>query len=265
MAAISTILAATAATAAIAGTATSVYGASKASAANAASSHTQEMTAGWQSYATGIQQQALGVQTAQQELQISTQRKAIEMQQQQDDLRRQAANLDAGRRTRESIRQGIVARGQSLTAATHQGGGDTGSSAVGGAEGSISGRTGNNLMGIFSNLQIGNQIFDINKAISANYIAAQDENAGFVRQSQALQSQIIGVQKNIYDLGGQTALNSRDAAAAGTISAFGSGLSSLGGAIVKNQDAMSNMGTYFASAFGPQNSADNYSGTGGWH
>lgn len=261
----SSIIAATAAAAAVAGAGASIYASQKQSSAQGAAAQNQAMTSGWQSYATGIQQQALGVQTQQQELQISTQRNAIALQQQQDDLRRQAANLDAGRRTREAIRQGISARAQTLAVATAQGGADKGSSAVGGAEGSISGRVGNNLMGVYQNLQIGNSIFDLNKAISTNYLGAQDKNAGLVQQSAGLQSQILGVQKNIYDLGGQTSLNYKDAAAAGSISAFGSGLSSMGGAVVKNQDALQNMSTFFSSAFGAPSNGSDYAGLGGWN
>lgn len=250
MAAISTAIAAVAATAAVAGTAYSIYGANKQSKAQEAAAQSQAIVGGLQASATGLQQQSLGIQTQQQELGIATQRKAIELQQQQDDIRRQAASLDATRRTRDMIRTGIVARGQALATATAQGAADSGSSAVAGAEGTISGRVGNNLLGVYQNQQLGNSIFDLNRSISANYINAQDVNAGFVQKSQGLQSGILDIQRQIYQQGGQTSLNYKDAAAAGGITAFGTGLTSLGGALVKNQEAMTNLGNFFSSTFG---------------
>jgi hypothetical protein len=183
MAAISTILAATAAAAAIGGTAASVYGAQGAAKAQGAAAQNQYISSQFQMAGTDVQAQAAALQTQQQLLQINTQKTAIGLQQQQDDLRRVAANLDASRRSREEIRKGISARAQATAAAINQGAGDRGSSALGGAEGTISGRIGTNLMGVFQNQQIGNKIFDLNKDISQNYLSGQDQNAGIVSQS----------------------------------------------------------------------------------
>lgn len=245
-----TILAGIAAGAAVAGAGTSIYGASKQASAQGAAAQSQAVTAGWQSVATGVQAQSVQVQQEQQQLQIATQRSAIMLQQQSDDVRRQAATLDATRRQREIVRQGIMASSTALTRATAQGASASGSSALEGARGEISGRTGVNSQGVSQQLELGNRLFDINKTISATYLNAQDQNAGLVAQGGDLQQQILDIQKHIYDSGGQTALSYKDAAAAGGIAAFGSGLSSLGSAVVKNQENISNLSTYFSSAFG---------------
>lgn len=250
MAAFTSIIAATAAAAAIAGTATSIYGAQGAAKSQASAANNQFIAGQFQMMGTDVQSQALKVQQEQQQLQIETQKKAIGFQQQQDDLRRVAANLDASRRSREEIRKGISARAVATSVAINQGAGDAGSSALGGASGTISGRIGSNLMGIFQNREIGNKLFDFNKQISQNYLDSQTANAGLVAQSGALQGNLLGIQKAIYSTGSNTALDYKSAAAYGSISAFGSGLSSLGGALVKNQEAMTNLGSFFSSAFG---------------
>lgn len=256
MAAFTTILAATAAAAAIAGTATSIYGAQGQAKAQASAAQNQYTANQFQMAGTDVQAQAAALQNQQQLLAIQTQKTAIGYQQQSDDLRRNAANLDASRRQREEIRKGISARAQATSAAINQGAGDAGSSALGGASGTISGRIGNNLMGIFQNQEIGNKLFDVNKAISQNYMNAQDQNAGYVQQSLGLQQETLGLQKAIYSVGGNTALSYKDAAAYGSISAFGSGLSSLGGAVVKNMDALSNLTQHFTNTFGSSQVSD---------
>lgn len=250
MAAISSLIAATAVAASVAGTGAAIYGQQKASAAQGAAAQGQAQTAGLQSIAADFQSQALGVQQRQQQLQIGTQKTAIQLQQQSDDVRRQAATLDATRRQREIVRQGLIASSASLVTATAQGASASGSSAAGGAKGQISGRTNVNSLGISQNLALGNSIFDINKAISSNYLSGQDQNSALVAEGGALQSNILAVQKKIYDIGGNTSLSYKDAAAAGGISAFGTGLSSLGGSLVKNQETIDKIGTYFSGAFG---------------
>lgn len=250
MAAISTILAATAATAAIAGTGMSIYGAQGAAKTQGAAANNQYIANQFQMAGTDVQAQAAALQNKQQTLAIDTQKQAIQYQQQSDDLRRVAANLDASRRSREEVRKGISARAQATSAAINQGAGDVGSSALGGASGTISGRVGTNLMGIFQNQQIGNKLFDVNKQISQNYLNAQDTNKGYVQQSLGYQSELLGLQKAIYSAGGQTSLSYKDAAAYGSISAFGSGLTSLGGAVVKNEENLTNLSKYFSNSFG---------------
>lgn len=233
-----------------AGVGMQIYGAQGQAKSQAAAANNQYIASQFQEAGTDVQAQAAALQNQQQVLAIDTQKQAIQYQQQQDDLRRVAANLDASRRTREQIRLGISARAQATAAAVNQGAGDVGSSALGGAAGTISGRIGTNLMGIFQNQQIGNKLFDINKQISQNYLNAQEVNKGYVQQSLGYQQELLGLQKAIYSTGGQTSLSYKDAAAYGSISAFGSGLSSLGGTVVKNMDSINSLGKYFTNSFG---------------
>lgn len=262
MAAISSIIAATALAATAVGVGTSVYGASKQSEAQGNVAAGQAEQARIQQINTRFQQMGLGITQQQQQLQISTQRQAIQLQQQQDDVRRQAAKLDATRRTREMVRQSILANSQALTLASNQGANASGSSALGGARGTISGRTGTNILGVTQALQSGESIFDLNKAISTNYLSAQDKNSDLVGQSGGIQNAILGLQEAANAQGINIALNYKDAASAGTISAFGSGLTSLGGAMVKNQETMTNLVNYFQGTFGNSNADSSFNGVG---
>lgn len=99
----------------------------------------------------------------------------IALQQQEEQKRQQAMELDATRRTREMVRQGIAARSMSLTAATAQGA-NLGS-AVPGAYGGIQGRTGVNTLGVGQNLQIGRELFGIKAEETANAISGSNASA----------------------------------------------------------------------------------------
>lgn len=263
MPAVSSIIAAVGVASTVAGVGLSYEASKKQSEAQANVAQNQYITSGLQEAGVGLQEQGLKVQQEQQQLQISTQRQAIQLQQQQDDIRRASATTDATRRIREIVRQGILAKSQSLSTATNQGVSATGGSAVKGAYGSIQGQTDVSATGVTQALQAGNSIYDLNKSISSTYLNAQDKNAGLVAQSGGIQSQILGVQKQIYSVGGNTALSYRDAAAYGSIAAFGSGLSSLGGAVIRNQDNATNLTNYFIGAFGnKQQSYPTYGTTG---
>lgn len=249
MPAISSIIAATAVAASVAGTAVSVVGSQKSAAASGAIAQNQMQTAGLQRIAADFQSQSVGVNQEQQQLQISTQKTAIQLQQQEDDIRRQAATLDATRRQREIVRSGMIAHSGALVAATAQGASASGSSAIGGAEGGISGRSNVNSAGITGQLMLGSSIFDLNKQISSTYLNAQDKNATLVKEGGDIQQNILDIQKRIYDIGGNTALDYRSAAAAGGITAFGTGLAQFGASAAKNSETLQNIGQYFSSAF----------------
>ena len=106
-------------------------------------------------------------------------------------VRKQAAELDARRRTLEIVRNQQRARSLGLVRATGQNA-QLGTGLQGGY-GQIAGQTGTNLLGVSQNLQLGNQLFDINAQISQQRMAI---------------------------------------ASAGTVSAIGQGMSSLGGSLM---------------------------------
>ena len=135
---------------------------------------------------------------------------ALADQQRAERLRQQQMQLDALRRRREVVRQAIAARSFALNQTTNQGASSAmgGGSALPGAYGSISGRSNVNALGIAQNLSIGQGIFQANQSLLSDY-------------SQVAQAQ------------GQNAL--------------GQGVSSLGGALIRNNDVIARVGTFVAS------------------
>ena len=121
--------------------------------------------------------------------------------------KRQAMEIDARRRQLEAIRSAQRARAMGLTVATSQG--SQGGSGLQGAYGQFSGGLGTNLLGIFQNLELGRNIFDINQQIGGERIA------------------IAGAQ--------------RDAAKASETIGIGSGLTSLGGSFVSGASTIGNL------------------------
>jgi hypothetical protein len=226
--------------------------------ANAAAAADQAQVGQLQAQNVDVQKQQLALQTQQQQLQIQTQKSVIAEQSQADALRQQAVELDATRRRREAIRQGIIARAQSLTAATNQGANAPGSTAVTQAANSISGQVNTNVLGVNQNLSLSEKLFDINKNITNLYLGAQDANSSYVAQSQALQNQVLDTQKQIYALGGDASSNYATAAMASGNSALGSGIASLGMAAANAYPTLNRITNYFGGG-----SANTGANTGG--
>ncbi len=134
------------------------------------------------------------------------QQQAIEAQ------RRKQMELEAARLKRNTVRQALAARSQALALANNRGAGS--SSALAGAEASISGRLGSNELAINQNAEIGGAIFDIN----AQYA-----------------SQIAG--------------DYRSAASGNSLASLGQGFQSIGGALMKNDVLLSKVGNYAATSF----------------
>ena len=107
--------------------------------------------------------------------QAQIQQQMIQTEMQIEAQRRQAMEIDAARKRLEAIRAGQFARSMALTTATSQGAG--GGSGLQGAFGGVSGQTGFNLLGIFQNLEIGRNIFDLNQQLSQQKIALAGEQA----------------------------------------------------------------------------------------
>lgn len=221
-----------------------------AAARNAAAAEDQAAIGALQSNNVDVQKQQLSLQTSQQQLQIQTQKGVIEDQAQADTIRQQAAQLDATRRTREAVRQEIVARSQSLTRATNQGAAAPGSSAVQQSTASISGQTDVNLLGITQNSEIGKKLYDINKDITSKYLSAQDANSAYVNQSQSLQNSVLDTQKKIYALGGDASSNYAQAALSSGNTAIGAGLMSFGSAVTNSYPTINRLTNYFGASSG---------------
>jgi hypothetical protein len=137
--------------------------------------------------------------------QSDAQQQQLLIQQQQEALRKQQMKLDATRRQREIIRQGIRERAYALAATTNQGAGGAGGSALPGAYGQVSGQQNVNALGVAQNLQIGKKMFGTNQQMLSAY---------------------------------------RDAAVGQSWSQMGSALGSLGGQITNNAGAIARVGTY---------------------
>ena len=136
----------------------------------------------------------------------SAQKKALAAQERAEALRQRQLNLEAQRKQREIYRKSIEARATALSTATNQGAADPGGSAVPGAYGSIAGEAGTASLGVEQNRIIGNKIFDENRSALSAY---------------------------------------RSSASASSLTALGSGISSLGGAFVKNLGAINRIGAGF--------------------
>jgi hypothetical protein len=235
---------------------TASKGAAKASAAAALS---QSEIAKLQAAGVDTDIEKLGLQSEQARLQIRTQKAVIGLQQQAEGIRLKASQLDATRRRRELIRQSIIANSNSLAVMTAQGANKSGSTARAQASSDISGRTGVNLLGVSQNLEFGKKLFDVNNSISNLYLQAQTDNQSFVDSSEFLQQKAFATQKKIYALGGEASKSYAEAASFGGTAALGSGLSSLGGALMSHSTTIGKIGTYFTSPSGGPTILPSYS------
>lgn len=217
----------------------------------AAAARDQAAIGALQSGNVDVQKQQLALQTNQQQLQIGTQKNVINLQSQSDAIRQQAAELDSTRRRREEIRKSIVARSQSLTAATNQGASAPGSTAVKQSIADIEGQTDTNLLGITQSLGIGEQLFNINKNITSQYLNAQDRNSEYVNQSQGLQNKVLDTQKQIYKLGGDASSNYASAAMSSGNAAIGAGMTGFGTAVSNAYPTINRLTQYYGGSSKP--------------
>lgn len=243
----STIIAAVGVGIGAVGAYTSYENGQKASQAQQAAAKNQAQIAALQASNVDVQKQQLDLQSSQQLLQNQTQRTVIQDQAQADTIRMQAAELDATRRKREAVRAGIIARANSLTAATNQGATQPGSTAIRQASASIQGQTNVNVTGINQQLDVGEKLFAINKDITSQYLNASYKNDEFVNASKGLQTQVLDTQKQIYALGGEASNNYAQAAMYQSNAALGSGLANMGSMILNNSQTLGKMTDYFTS------------------
>lgn len=116
--------------------------------------------------AAGVAASAAGTfgQMSSSRKQNAIQQQMIAEEQKQEELRRRRMELDARRRSMEMVRNQQRQRAMSLAAATNQGA-SAGSGLLGGY-GQISGQTGVNMLGVSQNLQLGQDMFASNAALS---------------------------------------------------------------------------------------------------
>lgn len=155
----------------------------------------------------GISAYSMIQQKKAQDQATASQQQAIDLQKQEDVVRNQQMTLDATRRRREVVRQQIASRATAESVATNQGA--EYSSALPGAYGGISGRSGENMLGVNQAEQAGNKMFGLNSQISDAY---------------------------------------RSAAGANSQASFFQGLGSLGGMLLNNATTIGKVGSYFAPA-----------------
>lgn len=147
----------------------------------------------------------IGAQIAGAKQSNDAQKQEIAAQQQSEAIRQQGMNLDAQRKRREQVRQGMLAQSQALTAGANSGA--QYSSGVAGAVAGAGEQAQYNVLGTNEAQGIGNQLFQSNR----NIFAAKSRQA--------------------------------DAA---SLSATGSGLSSLGGALLGNIGSINRIGGAFS-------------------
>lgn len=147
---------------------------------------------------TGVSMYGAHQQSKAAKQQAAAQQAQIEQERRAEAARMKAMELDARRRQLEMIRQQQRARSMALATTTAQGA--AGGSGLMGAYGSFSGQTGVNQLGTLQNLYTGREMFDINGRISDARIAYAQAGSNM--------------------------------ATAGGISAFGSGIASLGGSLM---------------------------------
>lgn len=100
----------------------------------------------------------------------AAQKKALQFQMQAEASREQASKLDAMRRKREAIRQGIIQRSQALSTGTNQGA--QYGTALPGAYGQIGGQTAFNIAGITGQQMLAGDVFAANRGV---FRARKDE------------------------------------------------------------------------------------------
>ena len=93
------------------------------------------------------------------------QQAAIAAQQRAEAVRMEAMKYDADRRRRQLIREMLIARSTAVQRGANAGANSSGSSALPGAFGQITGRTGFGLEGVNTNLAFGKQMFNANQQL----------------------------------------------------------------------------------------------------
>lgn len=130
------------------------------------------------------------------------QQQLTEAQRRAEAIRHQAMVLDATRRRREIVRQGVIARSMALATTTNQGA--SAGSGLLGAYGQIAGREGTGLTGVSQQLDAGENMFQANlAALSARRNQAQAQSTMAIGSSIAgLGASVLGNMGSINNIFG---------------------------------------------------------------
>jgi hypothetical protein len=127
----------------------------------------------------------------------AAQQEQIKYEKQAEAVRMRSMEMDARRKTLETVRQAQRARAYSLATTTAQGA--SGGSGLMGAYGQASGQAGTQLTGLFGNLGFGREMFDINSHISDARMQIA-EAGGRLAEGQALTSLGGSITNNLQPL-----------------------------------------------------------------
>ena len=175
--------------------------------------------------------------------------------------KRSAMELSAKPQQLEIIRNQQRARSLGLTTATAQGAAQ--GSGLQGAYGQISGQTGVNILGVQQNLEVGRNIFDLNRTISERRIDMSNLQRQYARQQADVTTEQAGAKFQYAqagaDLATQYAAAGGNLATAQGLSSAAQGQISFGGSLVNTAGSIFNIGQVgakFAGGIGFGNSVD---------
>ena len=201
---------------------------------------------------------------------VQSQRDILVQQQEMEAIRERAMGLDFTRRQREAVRLMVADQARARATATNQGA--MRSSSLQGAYAGASGRTGVTLTGLSQSLLAGQSMFAANRNITAAQLRGTDAqslanqgqsqiNAAQSRGAEA--ANLFASQRDAFMAAGETEANKymgQAYSATSEANYFGSlvqqnmseanmwaGLGSLGGAITKNAEPISKVGTFVGS------------------
>lgn len=191
-----------------------------------------------QNYDINVAAQQNSVAASQQSHDINA--RTIADQQQQQLIQKRAMETDANRQSLEIVRNQQRSRAQSLATAVGQGGqGATGSSALYGAYGQISGQSNTNLFGVQQNLAYGEGMYRLNADITQNNISMNNLQNLYAQQQAASQTALSALQ---YQYAQTTAKYQTQQADAQLLNSQGAGVVAQGGGKVAMGQAQQQAG-----------------------
>lgn len=190
-----------------------------------------------------LQQKAADIKYKQDLGNLKASAETVQQQQQAEGVRRSLMELDARRKSREAIRDMIIARANAIASGSGKGvnvfgGGD---SSIAGSVAQIQNRGYSNVLGINQSLYGGRSIFDINKNISDIWLTQNQASQGYLTQSFGLEQANRGIQANVFNLNSQQAALGAQAAKIGSDQAFAQGISNIGGTLLGNATGIGNV------------------------
>lgn len=191
-----------------------------------------------------LEQQVANIKYKQDLGNLKASSETVQQQQQAEETRRNLMELDARRRSREAIRDTIIARANSIATGSSKGVSVFGSNAdtsILGSTAQIQNRGFSNVLGINQALYGGRNIFDINKNISDIWLTQNKASQGYLTQSFGLEQANRGIQSNVFNLNSQQAALGAQAAKIGSDQAFAQGISNIGGALLGNATGIGNV------------------------